>query len=305
MSSYLLRRAATTVPLLLAIVVISFLFMRMAPGGPFDLDQELDPVVRANLEAHYGLDQPLLTQLGLYLRGLLAGDLGPSFKYTGYGVREILAQAAPVSFVLGATALFIALLLGIPLGTLAALHHNQRGDRLASAVALVGICVPNFVLGPLLVLVFVFQFGWLPVGGWGSPAQVILPAFTLGAIRAAYVARLTRTGMLDVLGQDFVRTARAKGLRERSVVLRHVLRIGLLPVLQYLGPASASILVGSVVVERIFSVPGLGSFFINAALNRDYTLAMGSVLIYSMLLIALNLLVDLLSRVLDPRVKLQ
>lgn len=305
MNAYLLRRALSTVPLLLGIVVISFLFMRLAPGGPFDMDQALDPVVRANLEAHYGLDQPLHTQLGMYLKGLLQGDLGPSFKYTGYSVREILAQGAPVSFALGLAALLISLMIGIPLGTLAALHHNERGDRVASGLAMIGICVPNFVLGPLLILVFVFQFGWLPVGGWGSPTQVILPALTLGAIRAAYIARLTRTGMLDVLDQDFVRTARAKGLRERSVVVRHVLRIGLLPVVQYLGPATASIFVGSVVVERIFSVPGLGSFFINAALNRDYTLAMGSVLLYSVMLIALNLIVDLVSRRLDPRVQLQ
>ena len=304
MTAYLLRRALMTIPLLLTIVVVSFLFMRLAPGGPFDRDQALDPVVRANLESHYGLDQPLLTQLGLYLEGLLRGDLGPSFKYSGYSVREILAQGAPVSFALGAAALLLSLMIGIPLGTLAALHHNGPGDRVASGLALVGICVPNFVLGPLLVLVFVFQLGWLPVGGWGTPAQVVLPAVTLGAIRAAYVARLTRTGMLDVLQQDFVRTARAKGLREWTVVSRHVLRIGLLPVVQYLGPAAASILVGSVVVERIFSVPGLGSFFINAALNRDYTLAMGSVLLYSVLLIALNLVVDLVAQRLDPRVRL-
>jgi oligopeptide transport system permease protein len=305
MSAYLLRRVLTTIPLLLTIVVISFVFMRLAPGGPFDLDRALDPAVRANLEAHYGLDQPLPAQIGMYLKGLVSGDLGPSFKYTGYTVREILAQGAPVSFALGAAALLIALMIGIPLGTLAALHHNERGDRIASGVALIGICVPNFVLGPLLILVFVFQFGWLPVGGWGTPAQVVLPALTLGAIRAAYIARLTRTGMLDVLQQDFVRTARAKGLRERAIVVRHVLRIGLLPTVQYLGPATASIFVGSVVVERIFSVPGLGSFFINAALNRDYTLAMGSVLLYSVMLIALNLIVDLVSRWLDPRVRLQ
>jgi oligopeptide transport system permease protein len=305
MIRYLLRRVLFTIPLLLAIVVVSFLFMRLAPGGPFDQDRELDPLVRANLEAHYGLDQPVLTQLGMYLDGLLHGDLGPSFKYTGYSVREILAQGAPVSFALGSAALLIALMIGIPLGTVAALHHNERGDQIATGMALVGICVPNFVLGPLLILVFVFQFGWLPVGGWGSPAQLVLPALTLGAVRAAYVARLTRAGMLDVLQQDFVRTARAKGLRERTIVAKHVLRIGLLPVLQYLGPAAASILVGSVVVERIFSVPGLGSFFINAALNRDYTLAMGSVLLYSLLLIALNLLIDLLSWRFDPRVQLQ
>ena len=305
MTRYLIRRALFTIPLLLAIVVVSFLFMRLAPGGPFDLDRELDPLVRANLEAHYGLDQPVLTQLGMYLDGLLHGDLGPSFKYAGYSVREILAQGAPVSFALGAAALLIALMIGIPLGTVAALHHNERGDQIATGVALVGICVPNFVLGPLLILVFVFQFGWLPDGGWGSPAQLVLPALTLGAVRAAYIARLTRTGMLDVLQQDFVRTARANGLRERTIVAKHVLRIGLLPVLQYLGPAAASILVGSVVVERIFSVPGLGSFFINAALNRDYTLAMGSVLLYSLLLITLNLIIDLLSRRFDPRVQLQ
>jgi oligopeptide transport system permease protein len=305
MTGWFLRRGLSTLPLLLAIVVVSFVFMRLAPGGPFDADRALDPTVRANLEAHYGLDRPLPTQLGLYLKGLVHGDLGPSFKYTGFGVREILAQGAPVSFALGAAALLIALMIGVPLGTFAALHHNRAGDAIGTGLALVGICVPNFVLGPVLILVFVFEFHLLPVGGWGTPAQVVLPALTLGAVRAAYVARLARAGMLDVLGQDFVRTARAKGLRERSVILRHALRIGLLPVVQYLGPAAASILVGSVVVERIFSVPGLGSFFINAALNRDYTLAMGSVLLYSVLLIVLNLLVDLLARWMDPRVKLQ
>ena len=304
MTAFITRRVLSTIPLLLGIVVISFLFMRLAPGGPFDMDQALDPTVRANLEAHYGLDQPIHVQLGMYLKGLVQGDLGPSFKYAGYSVKEILIQWAPVSFALGFAALLISLMIGIPLGTLAALHHNERGDRIATGLAMIGICVPNFVLGPLLILVFVFQFGWLPVGGWGTPAQVVLPAFTLGAIRAAYIARLTRTGMLDVLQQDFVRTARAKGLRERSIVVRHVLRIGLLPTVQYLGPATASIFVGSVVVERIFSVPGLGSFFINAALNRDYTLAMGSVLLYSVMLIALNLIVDLVSRRLDPRVQL-
>ena len=304
MTAFITRRVLSTIPLLLGIVVISFLFMRLAPGGPFDMDQALDPTVRANLEAHYGLDQPIHVQLGMYLKGLVQGDLGPSFKYAGYSVKEILIQGAPVSFALGFAALLISLMIGIPLGTLAALHHNERGDRIATGLAMIGICVPNFVLGPLLILVFVFQFGWLPVGGWGTPAQVVLPAFTLGAIRAAYIARLTRTGMLDVLQQDFVRTARAKGLRERSIVVRHVLRIGLLPTVQYLGPATASIFVGSVVVERIFSVPGLGSFFINAALNRDYTLAMGSVLLYSVMLIALNLIVDLVSRRLDPRVQL-
>lgn len=304
MMGYLARRLATTVPLLIGIVVMSFLFMRLAPGGPFDTERALDPQVRANLEARYGLDRSLPTQLGLYLGGLVRGDLGPSFQYVGWSVREILAQGAPISFALGAAALCIALLLGIPLGVIGALHHNRWQDQASTALALVGVCVPNFVLGPLLILVFVFTLHWLPVGGFGSFQQLILPALTLGAVRAAYIARLTRTGMLDVLEQDFVRTARAKGLSELAVVTRHALRLALLPVVQYLGPAIASILVGSVVVERIFGVPGLGSFFINAALNRDYTVAMGSVLLYSTLLILLNLLADLLSRLLDPRVDL-
>ena len=301
MSAFVLRRALATVPLVLGIVVVSFFFMRLAPGGPFDADRALDPQVRANLEARYGLDRPLIEQLVVYVEGLLQGDLGPSFKYVGWSVQEIIAQGAPVSLTLGAAALLIALLVGIPLGVIAALYHNRWADHLATAIALVGVCVPNFVLGPVLVLVFVFGLGWLPVGGWGSPEQVILPAVTLGAVRAAYIARLARAGMLDVLQQDFVRTARAKGLTERVVVARHALRIAIVPVVQYLGPAIASILVGSVVVERIFDLPGLGSFFINAALNRDYTLAMGSVLLYSTLLIVLNLLVDVLARAFDPR----
>jgi oligopeptide transport system permease protein len=300
-SAFVLRRALATVPLVLGIVVVSFFFMRLAPGGPFDADRVLDPQVRANLEARYGLDRPLVEQLVVYVEGLLQGDLGPSFKYVGWSVQEIIAQGAPVSLTLGAAALLIALLVGIPLGVIAALYHNRWADHLATAIALVGVCVPNFVLGPVLVLVFVFGLGLLPVGGWGSPEQVILPAVTLGAVRAAYIARLARAGMLDVLQQDFVRTARAKGLTERVVVARHALRIAIVPVVQYLGPAIASILVGSVVVERIFDLPGLGSFFINAALNRDYTLAMGSVLLYSTLLIVLNLLVDVLARAFDPR----
>jgi len=194
---------------------------------------------------------------------------------------------------------------GIPLGVIGALRHNEWPDHLAMSLALGGICIPNFVLGPLLIIVFVFWMGWLPVGGFGSPSQLILPGVTLGAIRAAYIARLMRTGMLDTIRQDFVRTARAKGLSERVVVAKHTLRLAILPVVSYLGPAVASILVGSVVVEKIFSIPGLGTFFVNSALNRDYTLAMGTVLLYSSLLIALNLLVDVLYSILDPRLELR
>ncbi len=302
---FLLRRLVMIVPLLAVIVVASFFFMRLAPGGPFDLERELDPLVRQQLEARWGLDQPLPRQLWMYTEGLLHGDLGPSFRYPGWTVNEIIAQALPISLTLGMSALALALLTGIPLGVIAAVRRNRWPDHLAMGLALMGICVPNFILGPLLVLLFVFGLGWLPAGGFGSPEQLILPAITLGAIRAAYIARLTRAGMLDVLDKDFIRTARAKGLHERVVVAKHALRIAILPVVSYLGPAVASILVGSVVVEKIFSIPGLGTFFVNSALNRDYTLAMGTVLLYSTLLIGLNLAVDLLYRVLDPRVELR
>lgn len=302
---FLLRRILVTIPLLLAIVVVSFLFMRLAPGGPFDLERELDPEVRAQLEERFGLDRPLPEQLWLYIDGLAHGDLGPSFRYPGWSVREIIAQALPVSLTLGMCALALALLAGIPLGVIAAVRRNGWPDHLAMALALTGICVPNFVLGPLLILLFVFALGWLPVGGFGSWQQLILPAVTLGAIRAAYIARLTRAGMIDVLSQDYIRTARAKGLREGVVISKHALRLAILPVISYLGPAVASILVGSVVVEKIFGIPGLGTFFVNSALNRDYTLAMGTVLLYSGLLITLNLIVDLLYGILDPRVELR
>jgi oligopeptide transport system permease protein len=305
MIAFLTRRLLSTIPLLAVIVTLSFLFMRLAPGGPFDQERALDPTVRASIEARYGLDQSLGRQLWLYAEGLSRGDLGPSFKYTGWTVREIIGQALPVSLSIGVMALGFALAMGIPLGVLGALRHNSWIDHGAMGLALMGICIPNFVLGPLLILLFVFALDWLPVGGFGGFSQLILPSITLGAIRAAYIARLSRAGMLEVLQQDFVRTARAKGLPERLVVAKHCLRLALLPVLSYLGPAVASILVGSVVVEKIFSIPGLGSFFVNSALNRDYTLAMGTVLLYSALLIALNLLVDIFYSILDPRMELR
>jgi oligopeptide transport system permease protein len=305
MMRFLAQRLLSLIPLFLAIIVVSFLFMRLAPGGPFDLERELDPTVKAQMQARYGLDRPLAEQLWLYGKGLLHGDLGPSFRYPGWSVREIIAQALPVSLTLGFFALLVALLSGIPLGVLAAIHRNGWPDHFATGFALLGICIPNFVLGPLLILLFVFQLGWFPVGGFGTLQQLVLPAITLGAIRAAYIARLTRVGMIEVLSRDFIRTARAKGLGEPVVITKHALRVAILPVLSYLGPAAASILVGSVVVEKIFSIPGLGTFFVNSALNRDYTLAMGTVLLYSTLLIGLNLLVDLLYSVLDPRMELR
>jgi len=305
MIDYLIRRLLSTVPLLFVILLASFAFMRSAPGGPFDNERKLPPQIEANLRAKYHLDEPLLRQFGRYLGGVMHGDLGPSFKYQGRSVNEIIAQSLPVSLTLGVLALFMALLLGVPIGIVGALHHNHFKDYALMSVALFGICVPNFVLGPILIILFSFGLGLLPAGGWGSPLQILLPAVTLGAIRAAYVARLARAGMLEVIRQDFIRTARAKGLSERVVVMKHALRLAILPVLSYLGPATASILVGSVVVERIFNIPGLGSFFVNSAINRDYTMAMGTVLLYSVLLITLNLVVDVLYAVVDPRVELK
>jgi oligopeptide transport system permease protein len=305
MSTYLLRRVLSTIPLLFGILFFSFVFMRSAPGGPFDDERSLPPQIERNLQAKYHLDEPLGQQFLRYLGGLLKGDLGPSFKYQGRTVNEIIAQSLPVSLSLGGTALLIALAIGIPAGVVGALHHNRVQDYATMSFSLLGICVPNFVLGPVLIIIFSFAVGLLPAGGWGSPQQLLLPALTLGAIRAAYIARLARAGMLEVIHQDFIRTARSKGLRERVVVGKHALRVAILPVLSYLGPATASILVGSVVVERIFNIPGLGSFFVNSALNRDYTMAMGTVLLYSGLLITLNLMVDLVYAVLDPRVELR
>ena len=304
MYTYLAKRLLSTIPLLIVILFLSFVFMRSAPGGPFDQERSLPPQIEANLQAKYHLDEPLGQQFLRYMGNLVQGDLGPSFKYQARTVNEIIAQALPVSLTLGGLALAIALVVGIPAGIVGALYHNRGQDFATMGISLLGICVPNFVLGPVLIIIFSFSLGLLPAGGWGSPSQILLPAITLGAIRASYIARLARAGMLEVIHQDFIRTARAKGLGERMVVGKHALRVAILPVVSYLGPATASILVGSVVVERIFGIPGLGSFFVNSALNRDYTMAMGTVLLYSGLLITLNLLVDLLYAVLDPRVEL-
>jgi oligopeptide transport system permease protein len=304
MATFLLRRIASTIPLLLLIIVLSFLFMRSAPGGPFDAERTLPPQIEANLRAKYHLDDPLWRQMARYVGSVAQGDLGPSFKYQARSVNEIIGQALPVSLSLGVLALAMSLIIGIPAGVIGAVRRNRLPDVAIMGVSLLGICIPNFVLGPLLIMVFSFTLGWVPAGGWGSVSQLWLPALTLGAIRAAYVARLSRAGMLEVVHQDFVRTARAKGLRELVVIGKHALRVAILPVVSYLGPATAGILVGSVVVERIFSIPGLGSFFVNSALNRDYTMAMGTVLLYSGLLITLNLVVDVLYAVIDPRVEL-
>lgn len=305
MLGYVVRRVAGFVPVLFVVVSASFFIMRLAPGGPFDQDRALPDQVRANIDARYHLNDPLPQQYLRYLRDVLRGDLGPSFRYPDRTVNELLGLGFPVSFQLGSCALAVALGLGGTAGLVAGVRRNSLVDYCSMSCAVLGVSVPNFVLGPLLMLVFALWLGWLPVAGWGTWRQVILPAFTLGAFYAGYVARLTRAGMLDVFGQDFIRTARAKGLREAAIVLRHALPSAILPVVTYLGPASAAVLTGSVVVESVFSIPGIGRYFVAGALNRDYTMVLGTVVSYSVLLLGLNLVVDLLTAYLDPRIHVQ
>ncbi|MFP4172289.1 MAG: ABC transporter permease [Candidatus Hydrogenedentota bacterium] len=303
MAKFVLRRALEFIPVLLVIVTITFFLVRAAPGGPFDAERAVSPQVLSQLEAQYNLDAPLPQQYLNYLGNLLQGDLGPSFRKPSHSVREWIAMRVPVSLELGAYAILVALTIGLATGIFAALKPNSARDYVPMSAAMVGICVPNFVLGPLLVLVVAIWMGLLPVSGWETAAHRILPSLTLGAAFAAYIARLSRGGMLEVLGQDFIRTARAKGLSEATVILRHGLRGGLQPVVSFMGPAMAALLAGSFVVERIFQVPGLGREFIEAAFNRDYTLITGIVLFYAMLIIALNLVVDIVLAWMDPRLR--
>jgi oligopeptide transport system permease protein len=299
---FVLGRLAGFPVVLLAIVTASFFIMRLAPGGPFDTDRALPAEVRANIEARYHLDEPLWRQYVRYLGDVWRADLGPSFRYPDRSVNELIALGFPVSLTLGLSALAIAVLIGGAAGTLAALRHNRALDYLTMSLALGGVSVPNFVLGPVLILTFALGLGWLPVAGWGTWRHLVMPSITLGVFYAAYVARLARAGMLEVVLQDFIRTARAKGLSEGAVILRHALPSAVLPVVSYLGPAAAGALTGSVIVETIFGVPGIGRYFVTSALNRDYTMVLGTVLFYSGLLIAFNLVVDVLYAYLDPRV---
>jgi oligopeptide transport system permease protein len=299
---YLAGRLLGVPPVLLVIVTGAFFVMRIAPGGPFDMERALPAEVRANIEARYHLDEPLVGQYLRYLGDVARGDLGPSFRYPDRTVTELIGLGIPVSLTLGACALGFAVLVGGTAGVLAALRHNRLADYLTMTLALGGVSIPNFVLGPLLILVFALQLGWLPVAGWGTWRHLVLPSVTLGLFYTAYVARLSRAGMLEVVFQDFVRTARAKGLGEAVVVVRHALPSAVLPVVSYLGPAAAGALTGSVVVETIFAIPGIGRYFVTSALNRDYTMVLGTVICYSGLLVAFNLIVDVIYAWLDPRV---
>ena len=305
MLNYVLKRLLTAIPTLLVLVTLTFFLMRAAPGGPFDRGRVLPPAIEQAMAAAYHLDEPLSQQYLRYLGGLLTGDLGPSFQYEGYSVGELIASGFPVSAALGVCALMLALPLGAALGILAALRHRRFADHALMALAMLGISLPNFVVAPLLILVFAVMLPWLPAGGWDlrAPGTMVLPVIALAVPQIAYIARLMRGSMLEVLHAPFIRTARAKGLSARVIVLRHALKPTLMPVLSYLGPAIAGVITGSVVIEQVFGLPGIGRYFVQAALNRDYTLVLGVVVFYGGLIILLNLVVDLLYRALDPRIR--
>jgi len=302
---YSLSRFLGAIPTLFILIAIAFFMIRAAPGGPFDAEKALPPEIEANLRAAYHLDEPLYQQFGRYVLNLARGDFGPSFQYKDYTVTELIAAGFPVSLKLGGSAMLLALLMGVSAGTVAALRQNSRTDHAVMAVSMTGISIPNFVMAPLLILFFAVYLGWLPAGGIGdgSLRYIILPVISLALPQVAYIARLTRGSMIEVLRSNFVRTARAQGLPERTVILRHALKPALLPVVSYLGPATAAVITGSVVIEQIFGVPGLGRYFVQGALNRDYTLVMGVVVFYGTLIILFNLFVDLVYAWLDPKVK--
>ena len=305
MLRYTLFRILGAIPTLLLVIALAFLMVRAAPGGPFDAEYIPPPEVEKNLRAAYGLDDPLLQQFTTYLSGLLRGDLGPSIRQTEHSVAELIGEAFPYSFLLGGAAMLLALLLGVGAGTAAALRQGSLLDRTITGLSLTGISIPVFVVAPVLVLLFAVKLQWLPAG-WASDRGIatwVLPVVTLALPQLAYIARLTRASMIDVLASDFVRTARAQGLGTATIVRVHALKPAMLPVMSYLGPAIAGILTGSVVVEQVFGIPGMGEMFVRSALNRDFTVVLGVVVFYAALIIALNLLVDILYGVIDPRVR--
>ncbi|WP_293648991.1 oligopeptide ABC transporter permease OppB [Thiolapillus sp.] len=286
------------------LLTLAFFMMRAAPGGPFDTEKSLPPEIQANLDRKYHLDEPLIQQYGRYLLDIMQGDFGPSFQYKDHSVNELIATGFPVSLRLGLSAIAIALLIGVGLGTLAALRQNSATDYSVMTLAMTGISIPNFVLAPILILIFAVYLGWLPAGGWNDGAfrNTILPIIGLALPQIAYISRLMRGSMIEVLRSNPIRTARAKGLPERVVILRHALKPALLPVVSFLGPATAAVITGSVVIEQIFGIPGLGRYFVQGALNRDYTLVMG-VVFYGILIILFNFIVDLVYALLDPKVR--
>ena len=304
----ILRHAAARflglIPTLLVLITIAFFLIRVAPGGPFDSEKALPPEILANLDAKYHLDEPLLQQYFRYLGQIITGDFGPSFQYKDWSVNELIARGFPVSATIGGLAMLLAFVVGSLVGIAAALRQNSAADYSIMGVAMLGISIPNFVVAPLLILGVAVYAGWLPAGGWDwSWQRMVLPVVTLALPVIAYIARLMRGSMIEVLHSNFIRTARAKGLPERVVIRRHALKPAILPVISYMGPATAALITGSVVIERIYSIPGLGSYFVQGALNRDYTLVMGVVVFYGVVIIVLNFIVDLLYAWLNPRIR--
>ena len=304
MARYILRRLLWMIPVLFFISVITFALAHAVPGGPFDREKALPAEIIANLERHYGLDKPVWKQYVDYVGGILTRfDFGPVYSSRSRTVNDIFADHLPVSAQLGVVALVIAVLIGVPLGVLAALKQNSFWDYLGMGVAIFGVSVPNIVLGPLLILIFALTLGWLPVAGWGKPAQIIMPALALSTYSAALIARLTRASMLQVIREDYIRTARAKGLSERMVMVRHALKNAFIPVATILGPIFAALVTGTFVVEQIFAIPGMGKYFITSITNRDYPVVMGTILLYAAILVLANLAVDLTYAFLDPRIR--
>lgn len=300
------RRLLVAIPTLFLVITAAFFMMRAAPGSPFDGDRKLLPEIEANVLAQYGMDKPLVEQYANYLGGVVTGDLGPSLKYRDKSVLDILKENYRVSLTLGLSAIVIASIVGVSLGVMAALRQNGMTDHAVMTVAILGVCIPTFVTAPLLVLAIASKLGWLPTAGWndGALANMVLPVTVLALPQIAIISRLTRSGMIEVLHANYIRTARAKGLPEGLIVRKHALRAALLPLVSYLGPACAGLITGSLVVEKIFNLPGLGKFFVISALQRDYTVVMGMVIVYAALILVLNLVADLLLAVLDPRVRL-
>ncbi len=305
MLRFALLRLLWAIPTLLLVIVLAFLMVHAAPGGPFDAERALPPEIEANIARAYHLDEPLPQQFVRYLGGVLRGDFGPSYRYRDYSVSELIGRAIPVSMKLGVLAMALAVLVGVSFGTLAALRQNSVLDRLTMGLAMTGISIPVFVIAPLFILFFAVKLQWLPASWSGSTSawRFLLPVITLALPQIAYIARLTRASMIEVLGSDFIRTARAQGLGTAAIIRYHAMKPAMLPVLSYMGPAIAAILTGSVVVEEIFGIPGVGQFFVRGALNRDYTLVLGIVIFYAALVILLNLIVDVLYGFLDPRIR--
>lgn len=298
------RRFLTMFLALLFITSFTFFGMKIIPGGPFDSEKQLPPSIQKNIEEKYGLNDPLFKQFTDYLSGVLKGDLGPSFKYPNRTVNSIIKDSFPVSATLGAVSLLLAVSVGISLGVLSALKQNQWQDHLAIILATLGFSVPSFVLAALLQYIFSYKLGWVLPAMWGTWQQAILPAISLAALPTATITRLMRSNMLEVLQEDYIRTARAKGLKNRVIIYRHAIRNALMPIITYLGPMVAGIFTGSFVVEQIFAIPGLGRYFVNSVFNRDYTVIMGLTIFYSIFLMTMNLLVDLSYAIIDPRVKI-